>query len=102
MIKSEKELLYCDAHHETQKTLALLTNNLEHLKNAVERIDQHMEEANKTRTNWWMAIVGIIATVIVQTFVFAYFLGVYSRQIEINTGRIDRIESQHAVKHGTE
>lgn len=87
-----KTAFYCDAHTETKETLILLTNNLGHLKEAVVRIDKHMEESNKARTNWWLAIVGVIVTVIIQTFVFAFYLGIYSRQIEVNSGRLDKIE----------
>lgn len=83
---------YCDAHSETKEALILLTNNLSHLKEAVIRIDKHMEEANHGRLNWWMAITGIIATVIIQTFVFAYYLGIYSKQIEVDTKRLDILE----------
>lgn len=95
-----KNTFYCDAHVDTREALVLLTNNLAHLREAVIRIDKHMEDANKSRTNWWLAIVGIIVTVIIQTFIFAFYLGIYSRQIEVDTDRINKLEN--IIYHGQE
>jgi hypothetical protein len=90
-----KEGYYCDGHPETREAIILLKNNMQHLADAVTRIDKHMEEAAKSRTGWWMAVFSVIFGLIFQTFVFSYYIGSATKQIEINTKRLDVLERHY-------
>lgn len=87
-----KPINFCEGHSETREAIILLQSNLSHLTEAVNRIDKHLENASKARVNWWLAISSIVAGVIIQTFVFSHHLGTLSKQVEINTHRLDKIE----------
>ena len=89
-----KENYYCEGHPDTREAIILLTSNVEHLKDAINRIDKHLEEAAKSRISWWLTIVGIVTGILIQTFVLAFYLGTMGRQIEINTKRLEVIESK--------
>lgn len=89
-----KNSYYCDGHQETKEAILLLKNNLEHLTAAVDRIDKHLEQSSKTRTNWWLTISSIIVGLLIQTFFFSYYLGSMGKQIEVNTKKIDEIEQR--------
>lgn len=89
-----KSNFYCEGHPDTREAIILLTSNVEHLKDAINRIDKHLEDAAKSRLSWWLTIVGIIVGILVQTFVLAFYLGTMGRQIEVNTHRLTVIESK--------
>lgn len=92
--KTERRKNFCDGHGEMRETIIILKNNMEHLTEAVKRIDVHLEQASKMRVNWWLALTGVICGILIQTWVFSYHLGSMGKQIEINTKRIEVIERE--------
>ena len=84
----------CPMSNETHTTIEVLKNDMEHIKGAVDKIAKSMEEANKARAGWWMALAGMFLTVLIQTSCFVFFLGGALKQIEVNTERISLIESK--------
>jgi hypothetical protein len=58
---------------------------------SITEIEKHIEHGK----SWRLAIVGIVISVVIQITTFAYLWGQASRQIVINTGRLDVIEGLH-------
>lgn len=79
--------------NETHTTIEVLKNDMEHIKGAVDKIAKSMDEANKDRSGWWLALAGMFLTVLIQTSCFVFFLGGALKQIEVNTGRLNAIEN---------
>ena len=79
--------------NEIHVTIEVLKNDMEHIKGAVDKIAKSMEEANKARIGWWMALTGMFLTILVQTSCFVFFLGGALKQIKVNTGRIMNLET---------
>jgi hypothetical protein len=71
--------------HNIDKTTTALSVKV---NGSINDIERHMESGSAWRT----AIVGVMVSIAIQIIVFAYLWGQASRQIAINTNRLDALE----------
>jgi len=87
----------CDYHVKLCEDIAFIKATIDSLdkkiNGSMDAIRAHIEQG----WQWRGLIISTIIGLIVQLVSFSYLYGMASRQIEINTKRLDRIEEHHGT-----
>lgn len=93
---------FCASHIEIVKSVAVIETSIANMESKISAtlgsIDKHVSQGNQ----WRLAIVGVAAMVILQFIGFLNYNSKMSKQIEINTKRLDIIEGQMTKIYSTE
>ena len=83
---------FCTRHEQMMETIHKIDKTTGELairiNGSIDDIEHHMTMSSA----WRMTIVGIIVSIVIQVVTFSYLWGQASRQIAINTSRLDVLE----------
>jgi len=83
----------CPEHDKLIETIHKIDKTTTELSVRINGSIHDIEHHIRAGQSWRLAIVGVVVSVIIQVIGFAYLWGQASKQISINTGRLDVIEN---------
>ena len=86
----ERQYNYCPSHLEFVTHIAEMRTSLKNIEVGL------VEDAGYKR-GIITAFIGVFVTIVIQISVFAFLQGGMSKQIEVNTGRLDVLEAQSRI-----
>ena len=90
-----RQLGHCESHLDLVKSVAIIETTIVNLdkriNGSLKSIEKHMDEGIR----WRIAIVGVGVTLLVQFMGFIVVGTRFTKQIEVNTCRLDTLESLH-------
>jgi hypothetical protein len=93
-VERRKEIRYCDNHIDLMQTVARIEERLiavdKRINGSIDSIEKHIEHGSKWRLTIATIGIGLLVTIFTRFWGWAKF----EKQIEINTGRLDKIEAR--------
>jgi len=92
-VEKRKEQRYCDGHLEFSNTLVRIEERQiaidRRINGSIDAVEKHIEHGTKWRLAIVVAFIGLVGVFLGSI----KGLGKAEKQIEVNTGRLDRLES---------
>jgi hypothetical protein len=85
--EENSKLGFCSAHIELIEDMAVI-------KTTLLNIEKNMKEGMSFRTGLVLTMIGVVVTIFIQVAAFAYYIGIMSKQIEVNTRRLNMVEEE--------
>lgn len=82
---------HCIHENDWGKMMTSVENLDKRINGSLHQMEKHMEQGH----GWRVALIGVIIAIFIQIIGFAYLWGGMSKQVEINTGRLTKVEALH-------
>ena len=86
--KSMEQPKYCEAH-------IAFAEKLTQIFTTVVNIEKTLADDAGFKRGVFLALMSIVLIIVIQVASFSFLFGQMSRQVSINTGRLDVVEAQH-------
>ena len=70
-----------------------MTNDIVEIKTILKNIEKATTQGITFKTAMVSSMVGIVVTILIQLAIFSYLYGQLVKQVEVNTGRLTKIEN---------